>query len=82
MELTHNYLNLPETAHKGATTVAYVYNAAGEKLRKTLSINGVPTVIRDYADGIEYNNDVIDIIHTEAGQRRKMAPTTIVTTIT
>ncbi|WP_165825363.1 RHS repeat domain-containing protein [Pedobacter yonginense] len=62
MALTYNYLNLPATANKAGVLVAYTYDASGKKLTK--NSNGA---IRQYVDGIEYNGNTIDIIHTEEG---------------
>eukprot|EP01133_Synstelium_polycarpum_P018595 gene18595-22249_t len=47
--------------------MAYIYDAAGTKLRKVS--NGTS---RDYIDGIEYNGADIDIIHTEEGVARRI----------
>ncbi|RZJ76955.1 MAG: RHS repeat protein [Flavobacterium sp.] len=62
MTLTYNYLNLPATANRTGASLAYTYNAAGEKLTK--NFNGS---LRHYADGIEYNGNVIELIRTEEG---------------
>ncbi|WP_443946650.1 hypothetical protein ACJVDH_05975 [Pedobacter sp. AW1-32] len=66
MALTYNNLNLPATASKTGTSLAYTYDASGQKLKKTATVKGVTTV-RDYLGGIEYENNTIDIIHTEEG---------------
>jgi RHS repeat-associated protein len=66
--LTYNQLNLPATVSKSGLTMAYTYDATGEKLRKVS--NGVA---RDYINGIEYNNGSIEIIHTEEGVARRNA---------
>ncbi|WP_443946647.1 DUF6443 domain-containing protein [Pedobacter sp. AW1-32] len=66
MVLTYNYLNLPATANKTNTSLVYTYDAAGQKLKKTAIVDGI-TAVRDYVAGIEYNNNIIDIIHTEEG---------------
>ena len=66
MTLTYNILNLPSTANKSGVSVSYVYDAAGNKLSKTSTINGT-TTYRYYIKGIESNGSVIDIIQTEEG---------------
>ena len=62
MTLTYNYLNLPITANKAGASLAYTYSAAGEKLTKNYNGN-----LKQYVGGIEYNGNVIDVIHTEEG---------------
>ncbi|WP_437922094.1 DUF6443 domain-containing protein [Sphingobacterium sp. LRF_L2] len=77
MIFTYNYLNLPKTASKAqagsnpAVTVNYLYDALGNKLRKTAVVGGA-TSYRDYIGGIEYQytgtgTPIIDIIHTDEG---------------
>ena len=62
MSLSYSYLNIPITANKPGTSLAYTYNSAGQKLAK--NYNGS---IRNYINGIEYNGNTIDVIHTEEG---------------
>jgi len=74
MAITYNYLNLPQTAKKAGTDVAFLYNAAGVKLQKLSKIGTSPNIItttRDYVGGIEYNNGTIDIIHNSEGYAQK-----------
>jgi RHS repeat-associated protein len=74
MAITYNYLNLPQTAKKAGTDVAFQYNAAGVKLQKVSKIGTSPNIItttRDYVGGIEYNNGAIDIIHNSEGYAQK-----------
>ncbi|WET69689.1 DUF6443 domain-containing protein [Sphingobacterium sp.] len=74
MAITYNYLNLPQTAKKVGTDVAFLYNAAGVKLQKISKIGTSPniiTTIRDYVGGIEYNNGTVDIIHNSEGYAQK-----------
>ncbi|MGJ1426516.1 RHS repeat domain-containing protein, partial [Sphingobacterium spiritivorum] len=47
----------------GGNTITYLYDAGGNKLRKTANTTGQ----RDYAGGIEYQNGVIELIHTAEG---------------
>jgi len=71
---TYNMLNLPQTAVKGGTSVAYIYDATGRKLRK-LSTMGTTTTITEYVNGIQYeytgSTPVIAFIQTEDGRTRK-----------
>ncbi|NQX40647.1 RHS repeat-associated core domain-containing protein [Pedobacter steynii] len=62
LRITYNHLNLPVTLSKTGLEVTYAYDASGRKLQKTS--NGT---VRNYIDGIEYNGNVIDIIHHEEG---------------
>lgn len=68
--LTYNNQNLPVTAVGGSVSITYTYDATGEKLRKVS--NGTT---RNYIDGIEYNGNSIDIIHTETGIARNSGGT-------
>jgi RHS repeat-associated protein len=71
--ITYNLLNLPQTITKSdGSTVTYVYNAAGNKLRKLLTAGGVTTTT-EYENGIEYDNSTstIAFIQTEEGRARK-----------
>lgn len=71
--LTYNTLNLPATATKTGLSMAYTYDATGNKLTKVSTTTGTTT--RQYVAGIEYNGSVIDIIHTEEGVARNNAGT-------
>lgn len=68
--LTYNVLNLPATAVKTGLNLAYTYDATGNKLKKLSS-----GVSRDYISGIEYQNGVIEVIHTEEGVARNNSGT-------
>ncbi|SUJ22150.1 RHS repeat-associated core domain [Sphingobacterium spiritivorum] len=63
MNLSYNHLNLPRQVTGGGNTITYLYDAGGNKLRKTANTTGQ----RDYAGGIEYQNGVIELIHTAEG---------------
>ncbi|WP_257667406.1 RHS repeat domain-containing protein [Parapedobacter tibetensis] len=66
MAFAYNFLNLPKTADKTGMSISYMYDALGIKLRKTSTISG-STTIRNYLEGIEYNGNAIDLIHTGEG---------------
>ena len=70
MAFTYNYLNLPQTATKSGTSVSYLYDATGTKLRKSATV-GSATTVRDYVGGIEYSGANIDIIHNSEGYALK-----------
>jgi len=59
----YNVLNLPQSMVAGGSTVTYVYDAAGNKLRK---VSG--TVATDYISGIQYTNSTVDFIQNEVGR--------------
>jgi len=61
--ITYNLLNQPETVTRTPGNVAYTYDAAGEKLEK---VSG--GIIRDYANGMEYNNGTIEFVTSEEGR--------------
>ncbi|MFE7088907.1 RHS repeat-associated core domain-containing protein, partial [Sphingobacterium spiritivorum] len=63
MNLSYNHLNLPQQVTGAGNTITYLYDAGGNKLRKTASTSGQ----RDYAGGIEYQNGIIELIHTAEG---------------
>lgn len=72
IEFTYNHpetssgqvLNLPKTVTKTGTSISYLYDAMGTKLRRTPSQTGQ----RDYVSGIEYDdNGNIEIIHRGEG---------------
>ncbi|GAA3968818.1 RHS repeat-associated core domain-containing protein [Mucilaginibacter dorajii] len=70
----YNMLNLPQTAVKGSTSLAYIYDAGGRKLRK-LTTTGSTTTVTEYINGIEYDytgsTPVLSFIQTEEGRARK-----------
>ena len=71
LDFTYNYLNLPKTASKTGTSVIYLYDATGMKLRKSSTVGSILSE-RNYVDGIEYNMNGtglgnIDRISTEDG---------------
>ena len=77
MTFTYNYLNLPKTASKTGTSVNYLYDATGTKLRKTTTV-GSTTTQRDYITGFEYNKvgtatSAIEMILTEEGYLQRNA---------
>ncbi|AFD06626.1 RHS repeat domain-containing protein [Solitalea canadensis] len=65
--LTYNYLNLPNTV-TGTQNITYIYDAAGNKLRKSVIVGGVPKNT-DYIAGIQYrDNGTLDFVQTEEGR--------------
>lgn len=69
--IIYNYLNLPyriTVANKG--TITYVYDAGGNKLRKTVHEGTGPDKVTDYVGGMEYNQDELQFIPHEEGRAR------------
>jgi RHS repeat-associated protein len=54
--ITYNYLNLPITIAWGTSkSIDFVYDAAGNKLSKTVKTGATINSIQDYVMGVEYN---------------------------
>ncbi|KKO92847.1 hypothetical protein AAW12_02635 [Sphingobacterium sp. Ag1] len=71
MTFTYNELDLISAVTKTGTTISYIYDADGLRLRKESVINGISSQ-RDYIQGIQYNkagsaSSVIDLIEIENG---------------
>ncbi len=53
--IAYNHMNLPITiTFTGSRSIAFLYDAGGNKLRKTVVQSGVTQYIQDYVGGIEY----------------------------
>ena len=53
--ISYNHLNLPITiTFTGSRTITFMYDAGGNKLRKTVVQSGVTQYVQDYVGGIEY----------------------------
>jgi RHS repeat-associated protein len=67
LNISYNYLNLPLViTFTSNNRIEFIYDATGAKLRKTVFTNNVATEKRDYVNGVEYKNDILDRIpHTE-----------------
>lgn len=72
--ITYNYLNKPEVievTNKG--TITYVYDAAGNRLRKTvrtIGLNAPADEIWDYTGNFVYKDDALQYILNEEGRAR------------
>jgi RHS repeat-associated protein len=80
-EIKYNYLNLPmyiriddpQNAFIGGT-IEFVYDASGAKLQKIVKDknSGVPPVVYNYVNGVEYKDNVLQrIAHTEGSVSRQ-----------
>ena len=65
--ITYNHLNLPTLiTFTNNRTITFLYDASGNKLRKTVNNNGTVLYTQDYVNGIEYKNGALEsIFHSE-----------------
>ncbi|MGJ7033535.1 RHS repeat domain-containing protein [Niabella hirudinis] len=76
--ISYNVLNLPEQiivtspvgGSGGGGTIAYLYDAAGNKLGKTVSETGQPQKVTTYLGGMIFENGVLQFVNTEEGRVR------------
>ncbi|MCW3466368.1 RHS repeat-associated core domain-containing protein [Chitinophaga nivalis] len=72
--ITYNYLNLPDKVDMGSKGIIYYqYDAAGNKLRKTVedkTVNPVKRTVTDYMGGFIYRNDTLQHFPHEEGRVR------------
>lgn len=77
--IRYNHLNLPDSiVITGKGTIKYQYDAAGNKLKKTVTDNtGVPakTTVTDYIGGLVYRNDSLELASHEEGRLRTVFKT-------
>lgn len=75
--ITYNHLNLPTKIIFGTTgTIEYLYNAQGQKVKKTVTI-GTAITVTDYLDGYQYTNNVLDFFaHSEGYVKNTVVGTT------
>ncbi|WP_409416741.1 DUF6443 domain-containing protein [Flavobacterium sp. PS2] len=70
-KIQYNHLNLPTKITFGTgNTIAYIYNATGQKLEKNVTENGVVTNTKYLAGGFQYKNDVLQFFPTAEGYVR------------
>ncbi|QJD97706.1 RHS repeat-associated core domain-containing protein [Mucilaginibacter robiniae] len=68
VHVSYNFLNLPQN-FTGSKTLAYTYDADGNKLRRVSSNSSVGAT--DYVNGIQYKNGAIEYIRTTDGLARR-----------
>ena len=73
--IVYNHLNLPQTITiTGKGTISYQYDAAGNKLKKTvadLTVNPSKVTTTDYmSGGLVYENDTLQLLAHEEGRIR------------
>src|SRR5690554_4209078 len=65
--ITYNHLNLPKKIEFGGNRhIVYLYNALGQKVRKTVT-NGSTVTRTDYQSGFHYENEVLKFFATAEG---------------
>jgi RHS repeat-associated protein len=76
--ISYNYLNLPSVISvTGKGTITYIYDAAGNKLKKVTVDNTVSparTTSTDYVGLFTYIKDTLQFIATEEGRARTASP--------
>ncbi|MFL9845533.1 DUF6443 domain-containing protein [Flavobacterium rhizosphaerae] len=72
--ITYNHLNLPVVVTiSGSTpatnngTISYLYNAAGVKLRKTVTPNVDTAMVTDYLSAYQYENGILEFFPVSEG---------------
>ncbi|PUZ22956.1 hypothetical protein DCC81_21310 [Chitinophaga parva] len=72
--ISYNFLNLPEQVNiKGKGVIKFLYDASGQKLRKTVvdsTSTPVRTTVTDYLGGMVFQNDSLQFIQHPAGRVR------------
>jgi RHS repeat-associated protein len=69
--IIYNHLNLPSVITvTGKGTITYTYDAAGNKLQKTVAETGQSAKTTIYAGGAVYENNVLQFIGHEEGRMR------------
>jgi RHS repeat-associated protein len=72
--ISYNHLNLPENITvDGKGSIKFQYDAAGNKLKKSVTDNTVSparTIVTDYINGYVYRNDTLQYLSHEEGRIR------------
>ncbi len=65
--IAYNHMNLPMTiTFTGGNSINFLYDAGGNKLRKTVS--GSTNYVQNYVGGIEYKDNVLEAIYHAEGR--------------
>ena len=68
--MSYNHLNLPSTISLAQGSIAYTYDAGGNKLEKLVTESGQPQKRTQYYGGIVYQDNVMQFISHEEGRIR------------
>jgi RHS repeat-associated protein len=69
--ITYNHLNLPQLVTvTGKGSIEYVYDAAGNKLKKIVHETGKPDKVTDYISGFVYEDGQLQMMGHEEGRIR------------
>ncbi|MEL7123945.1 MAG: RHS repeat-associated core domain-containing protein, partial [Bacteroidota bacterium] len=69
MNVTYNYLNLPrKITIDDCKFIELLYDASGNKLRKTIKEGAMTLRTQDYVGGIEYTNNQLEAIYHSEGR--------------
>ena len=66
-KITYNHLNLPIVIDTDQGSIYYVYDAAGNKLKKSVLGNSGPNQITEYIDGFQYLNGTLQFFAQPEG---------------
>ncbi len=66
-KITYNHLNLPIVIDTDQGSIYYVYDAAGNKLKKSVLANSGPNQITEYIDGFQYLNGTLQFFPQPEG---------------
>ena len=65
--IVYNHINLPTTiTFTNSRSISFMYDAGGNKLRKTVVQSGVTQYTQDYVGGIEYRTNSSNVITLES----------------
>lgn len=77
--IEYNFMNLPSKIRvKDKGSIEYVFDAAGNKLKKTVKTNGLPDKVYLYLGDCFFENDTLQFISHEQGRIRPIGDTALV----
>ncbi|WP_121329946.1 MULTISPECIES: DUF6443 domain-containing protein [unclassified Flavobacterium] len=66
--IDYNHLNLPKKITFGTKgTIEYIYNAAGQKVKKVVTETGKTAIVTDYLGGFQYKDTSLEFFPTAEG---------------
>ncbi|MEZ0006845.1 RHS repeat-associated protein [Flavobacterium sp. 28YEA47A] len=74
-KIIYNHFNQPlKIIFMSGATIEYIYNARGEKLKKTVNENPRPVKVQEYFGNFDYANGVLEVIITAGGYVKYTPP--------